>query len=113
MATKKFTNVTLTVDAAKESICVGKPIGGKLTMKDKGMDFTFEEQPDTEWLNVSERKWMPVKVADGFRVTRNKNTGDCRITFTLEKEKAKTMTSRSIAEKVTLFEEMILKYSKK
>ena len=73
-----------------------------------------EEEPAASWL-YNERKWIPTGLGQrkGFRVTRHKLTGDCRILITLNKAKLAAMTAREQAELGMEFDEILDRLVKK
>ena len=89
-------------------------ITGVLTKESESKFVMTEEEPAASWL-YNERKWIPTGLGQrkGFRVTRHKLTGDCRILITLNKAKLAAMTAREQAELGMEFDEILDRLVKK
>ena len=105
MAKRKRTyyNVTINVNS-NESVKRTKLYGVLSTNdrdpNDSGIMNFDETDDDKQFIIVGERKWTAVKVKRdfGLRVTKNKQTGEYRITFTLTPERIREMNLREIGQ---------------
>lgn len=105
MAKRKRTYKSVTVNVKSTESVTRKKIYGVLSTNasdEKDIDtLDFDEKDDDKQvIMVGERKWTAVKVKPNFgmRVTKNKQTGEYRITFTLSPDRIREMNLRDIGQ---------------
>ena len=88
-------------------------ITGVLTKESDSKFVMTEEESAASWL-YNDRKWLPTGLGQrkGFRVTRHKLTGDCRILITLDKSRLAAMSAREQAELGMEFEDILMTITK-
>ena len=105
MAKRKRTYNSVTINVkSTESVTRTKLYGVLSTNVSDDADIDIldfdEKDPDKAFIIVGERKWTAVKVKRdfGLRVTKNKQTGEYRITFTLTPDRIREMNLREIGQ---------------
>lgn len=105
MAKRKRTYNCVTINVkSNESVTRTKLYGVLSTNASDDADIDIldfdEKDDDKQVIMVGERKWIAVKVKPNFgmRVTKNKQTGEYRITFTLSPDRIREMNLREIGQ---------------